>query len=74
MGMQLKGQPQDLTPLLRLWGIHKKESIMTALQKIQQAVERVRCSYVHPTNEQKLLIPLVELGKRWRKLKRKKTL
>jgi len=34
----------------------------------QQAAERVRCRYEHPTKEQKLLTPLVELGKSWRKL------
>lgn len=26
-----QGSPQDLTPLLRLWGTHKKGLIMTAL-------------------------------------------
>jgi hypothetical protein len=40
----------------------KKGSIMTALQKSQQAAERVRCSYLYLTNEQKLS-PVVELGK-----------
>jgi len=43
-GIQLKGRPQGLTLLLRQWGTHKKEPIMTALWKIQQAAERVRCS------------------------------
>ena len=52
-----------LTLLLRLWSIHKKGPIMTALRKIQQAAERVRCSYLHPTNGQKQLTPVVELGK-----------
>jgi hypothetical protein len=32
-------------------------------QKTQQAAERVRCSYLHPTNLQKQLSPVVELGK-----------
>jgi hypothetical protein len=36
---------------------------MAALQKTQQATERVRCRYLHPTNRQKQLIPVVELGK-----------
>jgi hypothetical protein len=36
---------------------------MTALQKTQQAAERDRCRYLHPTNEQKQLTPVVELGK-----------
>jgi hypothetical protein len=37
-----------LTLLLRLWRAHKKESIMTALRKTQQAAERVRCRYLAP--------------------------
>jgi hypothetical protein len=49
--------------LLRLWSAHKKGSSMTALQKTQQAAERVRCRYLHPTNGQKQLTPVVELGK-----------
>jgi len=40
----------------------------------QQAAERVRCRYMHPTKEQKLLTPLGELGKTWRKLRRRATL
>jgi hypothetical protein len=36
---------------------------MTALWKTQQAVERVRCRYLHPTNGQKQLTPVAELGK-----------
>jgi len=43
---------------------------MTALQKTQQAAERVRCRYLHPVNEQKLLSPVVELWKSWKKLRR----
>jgi hypothetical protein len=35
---------------------------MTALQKTQQETERVRCIYLHPTNGQKQLTPVVELG------------
>jgi len=71
---QLKGRPQGLTLLLRLWGTHRKGPIMTALQKTQQAALRVRFRYVHPTNGQKLLTPVVELGKSWRKLRRRETL
>ena len=52
---------QGLTLLLRLWSAHKKGFIMTALQKIQQAAERVRCIYLHPTNGQKQL--LLNLGR-----------
>jgi hypothetical protein len=35
----------------------------TALPKTQQAVERIRCRYLHPTNGQKQLSPAVKLGK-----------
>jgi hypothetical protein len=41
---------------------------MTALQKTQQAAERVIFRYLHPTNGQKLLTPVVELEKSWKKL------
>jgi hypothetical protein len=44
---------------------------MTALQKIKQVGERVRCRYLHPTNRLKLLNPVVELGKGWKKLRRR---
>jgi hypothetical protein len=47
---------------------------MTALWKTQQAAERIRCRYLHPTNEQKLLTPMVELGKSWKKLRRRESL
>jgi hypothetical protein len=36
---------------------------MIALQKAQQAAERVRCRYFNQTNGQKQLRPVVELGK-----------
>jgi hypothetical protein len=36
---------------------------MTALQKTQQAAERVRCRYLHPSNAQKQLTPVVDLEK-----------
>jgi hypothetical protein len=36
---------------------------MTILWETQQAAEKVRCRYFHPTNGQKLLTPVVELGK-----------
>jgi hypothetical protein len=41
----------------------QKGPIKTVLQKTQQAAERVRCRYLHPTNGQKQLTPVVELGK-----------
>jgi hypothetical protein len=44
---------------------------MTALQKTQLAAERV---YLHGTNGQKLLSPVGELGKSWKKLRRRATL
>ena len=40
----------------------------------QKATGRVRCRYLHPTNGQKLLIPLVQWGKSWKKLRRRATL
>jgi hypothetical protein len=68
-GIHLKGRPQGLTLLLKLWSAHKKGPIMTAFWKTQQAAERVRCRYLQQTNGQKLLTPVVELGKSRRKLK-----
>jgi hypothetical protein len=47
---------------------------MTALQKTKQTSERVRCRYLHPTNGQKLLTSVVELGESWNKLRRRVTL
>jgi hypothetical protein len=69
--IQLKGRSQSLTLLLRLWSSHKNGSIMTALRKTQQRAERVRCRYLHPTNGQKLLTPVVELEKSWNTLRRR---
>jgi hypothetical protein len=37
---------------------------MTALLKTQQAAERVRCRYLHPTKGQKVLTPVVEFRER----------
>jgi hypothetical protein len=48
--IQLKDRYQGMTLLLRLWSTHKKGPSMTALQKTQQAAERVRCRYLHPIN------------------------
>ena len=44
---------------------------MTALLKTKQATERIRYRYLHPTNGQKLLAHVVELGKGWKKLRRR---
>ena len=68
------GRPQSLTLLLRLWCANKKGPNMIALQKTQQAAERIRCRYLHPTNGQKLLTLVAELGKSWKKLRRRATL
>jgi hypothetical protein len=40
----------------------------------QQATERLRCRYLHPTNGQKLVIPMVKLEKSWKKLRSRATL
>jgi hypothetical protein len=47
---------------------------MTALWKTQKAAERVRCRYLHPTNGQKLLTLVVELGKGRKKLRRRRVI
>jgi hypothetical protein len=52
-GIQLKGRSQGLTLILKLRNAHKKRPVMTSLPKIQQAAERVRCRYLHPTNGEK---------------------
>jgi hypothetical protein len=47
---------------------------METLQEAQQAADRDRCRYLHPTNGQKLRNPVVELGKGWKKVRRRATL
>jgi hypothetical protein len=47
---------------------------MTVLRNNQQAIERVRHRDLHPTIGQKLLTPVVELGKSWKKLRKIMTL
>jgi hypothetical protein len=47
---------------------------MTALRKVQQAAERVKCRYLYPTNVQNLVNLVVELGKCQKKLKRRAAL
>ena len=42
--------------------------------KTQQAAERGRCRYLHPTIGQMLLTLVVELGESWKKLRRSVTL
>jgi hypothetical protein len=46
---------------------------MTAPTKTQ-AAERVKRRYLYLTNGQKLLTPVFELGKSWKKLRRRATL
>jgi hypothetical protein len=47
-------------------GTHKKNTFKKRVQ--------VRCRYLHPTKGQKLLTPVIELGKSWKKLRRRVTL
>ena len=70
IGIHLNGRLQDLTLLLMLRCAYRQEPSMAALQETQQAAERIRYRYVHPINGQKLLTPVVELGKSWKKLRR----
>jgi hypothetical protein len=56
-----------------LWYAYKQEPSMAALREAQQAAERVRCRYLHPYNGQKLVTPVVELEKSWKKLRRRVT-
>ena len=72
--IQLKGRSQGLRLLLILSCTYKQEPSMTALGKTQQAAERVRCRYLHPTNGQKPGTPVFELGKSWKRLRRRVTL
>jgi hypothetical protein len=47
---------------------------MAVFSEAQQAAERIRCKYLCQTNAQKLGIPVVELGKGLKKLRRRVTL
>jgi hypothetical protein len=42
---------------------HSQKGIMTAFWNLQQAAERVRYRYLHPTNGEKQLTSAGELGK-----------
>jgi len=66
--------PEAEAPSLILCCAHRWEPTMAALQEAQQADEKVRCRYLHPSNGQKLETPVVELGKGWKKLRRRATL
>jgi hypothetical protein len=41
------------------------------LETPKKAAKRVRCRYLHPTNGHKLVTPVVELRKSWKKLRRR---
>jgi hypothetical protein len=47
---------------------------MAAFRGAQQTVERIRCRYLQPTNEQKPGNPVVDLEKGWKKLSSRLTL
>jgi hypothetical protein len=64
-------RPDTITEAM---GHSQKATIISALWKTQQAAERVICRYLHPTNGQKLVTPVVELGDSWKKLRRRETL
>jgi hypothetical protein len=51
----------------------RQEPSMAVLQQAQQATERDRCRYLHPTNGQKPGTPVVELGRGWKKLRKRET-
>jgi hypothetical protein len=51
--------------------VYRQEPTMAALGEAQQAAERVRCRYLHSTNGLKFRTPVVELGKSWKKLRRR---
>ena len=65
-GSSLRGVPRPYTITEAMEHSQKKKKngpSMTILWKTQQAAESVRSRYLHPINEQKLLGPVVELGK-----------
>ena len=73
VGILLRGRFQGLTLLLMLSCAHKQRPNLTTVRKDQQAPQRVRCWYLHPTNGQKLVTRMVELGQSWKKLRRRTT-
>ena len=54
-----------------LWCAYREEPNMATLQETQQAAKRARCIYLYPTNGEKLESPVMELGKSWKKLRRR---
>jgi hypothetical protein len=62
-GIQLKGGSKAWHYYCGYWALKKRGPIVTTLRKTQQAAERVTCSCLLPSNGQKQLTPVVELGK-----------
>ena len=60
--------------LLMLWCAYKQEPSMAVLREAQQAAEGDIGRYLHSSNGQKLVTPVVELGKTWKKLRRRAAL
>jgi hypothetical protein len=51
----------------------QQEPCMAALQEAQEAADQDRYRSLHPTNGQKPGMPVVELGKGWKNLRRRVT-
>ena len=71
--IQLKGRLQSLTIFLLLQYAYRQEPSIAALREAQQGDGRVRCRCLHPNDGQEPGIPVVELVKSWKKLKRRAT-
>jgi hypothetical protein len=65
---------QHITLLLMVCCAYKQEPNMADPGEAQKSPERIRCRNVNPTNVQKLVTSGVELGKCWKKLRRRVTL
>ena len=68
-----QGTLQGLTLLLMLWCAYGKEFSMAVLLEAQQAADLDRSRYLHPTTGVMSGSPVAELGKGWKKLRRKAT-
>jgi hypothetical protein len=73
LGILPKRRLQGLTLLLMLWSAYRQEPNMAVLQETQHAADRDRCRYLHTTIRLKSRIPVVELEKGWKKLRRRMT-
>jgi hypothetical protein len=56
-----------------LWWAYRQAPSMAALQEAQQAADWDRCRYLHPTTVLKSGTFVLELGKSWKKLRRRTT-